>query len=350
MSQTEENVTPIFDLMMSQYHSSTLVIFGRLGLFDFINNEGSDGVTVKQLAERANWSVRATSAMLIALVTTGILERVPSGDNNGATTHSFEERYKLAPRSARFLLSDAPGSVVAYLELFWECSPQNLMEKASADKKQDNFMLETGGGAPSELFINAMEGQTSHAAMVLSPLLASHLGDASNDFVDVGGGSGTFCLEVCKALPKCNGSIYELASVCPMTEKFISKADLSDRVKAVAGDMFKDKVFPPAECYGFGNVLHDWSDEDNTALLQKAYDSLPEKSGKIAILEMLVAEDVVSTTGATAGLNLVMVTNEDGRQYKASELKSMLEKIGFVDVQVVSSPVTPYSVIIASKQ
>ena len=190
-------------------------------------------------------------------------------------------------------------------------------------------------------------------AMVLSPLLVSHHGDestASNHFVDVGGGSGTFCLEVCKSLPNWKGSIYELAGVCPITEKFIAKADLSDRVKAIAGDMFKDKVFPPAECYGFGNVLHDWSDEDNTVLLQKAYGSLPDKSGKIMILEMLVAEDVVSTTGATAGLNLVMVTNEDGRQYKASELKLMLEKIGFVDIQVVSSPVTPYSAIIASKR
>lgn len=348
MSKTAENVTPIFDLMMSQYHSSTLLVFGRIGLFDFISDEGSDGVTVKQLAERANWSVRATSAMLISLVTNGILETV--GDDNNATTHSFEQRYKLAPRAARFLLSDAPGSVVAYLELFWEISPQVLMEKASAEKKQDNFMLETGGGAPSDMFINAMQGQTSHAAMILSPLLASHLDDEAGRFVDVGGGSGTFCLEVCKNLPKWKGSIYELAGVCSIAEKFVLEADLGDRVEAVAGNMFKDERFPVAECYGFGNVLHDWSDEDNTALLQKAYDSLPKKSGKVVILEMLVAEDVVSTTGAAAGLNLVMVVNEDGRQYKASEIKSMLKKIGFVDVEVISSPVTPYSAVVASKQ
>ncbi len=348
MSKTEENLTPIFDLMMSQYHSSTLVIFGRLGLFDYINDEGDNGVTVKQLAERANWSVRATSAMLIALATNGILETV--SDDSDATTHSFDQRYKLAPRSTRFLLSDAPGNVVAYLELFWECSPQVLMEKASADKKQDNFMLETGGGAPSDMFIDAMQGQTSHAAMILSPLLASRLGETPCHFVDVGGGSGTFCLEVCKNLPKWKGSIYELAGVCPIAEKFVIEAALGDRVQAVVGDMFKDERYPPAECYGFGNVLHDWSDEDNTALLQKAYDSLPEKSGKVVILEMLVAEDVASTTSAAAGLNLVMVTNEDGRQYKASELKSMLEKIGFVDVEVLSSPVTPYSAVIASKQ
>ena len=350
----ENVVTPIFNLMMSQYHSSTLVIFGRLGLFDFIHDnqkDGGDGATVQDVATHANWSVRATSAMLISLTANGILETSAPADDS----HSFEHKYKLTPRSAKFLLKDVPGSVVAYLELFWEFSPQQLLDKASADKKQDNFMLETGGGAPSDMFINAMQGQTSHAAMVLSPLLATAMGDngtTDGRFVDVGGGSGTFCLEFCKAMPHWKGSIYELAGVCPISEKFITKAAMTDRVTAIPGDMFKDQSFPPATCYGFGNVLHDWSDEDNTALLQKAYDSLPSNGdgGKVVLLEMLVSEDVTSTTNAAAGLNLIMVTNEDGRQYKASELQSMLEKVGFVDVQVISSPVTPYSAVVASKK
>lgn len=140
----------------------------------------------------------------------------------------------------------------------------------------------------------------------------------------------------------------------PLLKKIINKYDdtqLKGRIQAVAGDMFQDKHFPPASCYGFGNVLHDWSDDGNRALLQKAYNSLPESTGgNVIILEMLVAEDVLTTTNAAAGLNLVMVTNEDGRQYKASELKLMLESIGFVDIKVVSSPVTPYSAVIASKK
>merc|ERR1712113_1324217 len=113
-------------------------------------------------------------------------------------------------------------------------------------------------------------------------------------------------------MPHWKGSIYELDGVCPIAEKFIHKAELSDRVKTVPGNMFSDKNFPRATCYGFGNVLHDWSDNVNRMLLQKAFDSLPETGGKVLIVEMLVSEDVGSTTKATAGLNLVMVTNEDG--------------------------------------
>ena len=76
---------------------------------------------------------------------------------------------------------------------------------------------------------------------------------------------------------------------------------------------------------------------------------MPEAGGKVVVFEMLVAEDVVSTSRAAAGLNLVMVTNESGRQYKASELGSMLRDAGFVDVEVVSSPLTPYSAVVARK-
>jgi len=45
-----------------------------------------------------------------------------------------------------------------------------------------------------------------------------------------------------------------------------------------------------------------------------------------------------------------MVTNKDGRQYKASEVTSMLEKVGFSDVEIISSPVSPYSAVVASKK
>ena len=107
-----------------------------------------------------------------------------------------------------------------------------------------------------------------------------------------------------------------------------------------------------ADCYAFGNVLHDWPDAVNLSLLEKAFRSLPATKGKVVLLEMLVAEDVASSSLASAGLNLVMVTNEQGRQYKASELHSMLTKAGFdgPTIQVMSSPRTPYSLVVANKK
>jgi len=113
--------------------------------------------------------------------------------------------------------------------------------------------------------------------------------------------------------------------------------------------MFEDNLFALGDCYAFGNVLHDWPDEINKKLLQKAYESLPV-DGCVIILEMLIHEDIASSTKSAAGLNLVMVTNEQGRQYKGRELEQMLKQTGFVDSEIISSTLTPYSIIRAFKE
>ena len=124
---------------------------------------------------------------------------------------------------------------------------------------------------------------------------------------------------------------------------------MTNRVQAVPGNMFEDEYYPEADAYTFGNVLHDWPDEVNKGLLTKAYESLPS-NGTVIILEMLIEEDIVTTTRSAAGLNLVMVTNEQGRQYKASELEKMLGDVGFVDTTVYKSSETPYSAIVSKKK
>jgi len=93
-----------------------------------------------------------------------------------------------------------------------------------------------------DLFIvMPMQGQTaSHAAMVLSPLpLGGGVGETSNrvlqqginsngHFVDVSGGSGTFCIEICKALPpleRINLRNLICQRLCPITETNINTYD-----------------------------------------------------------------------------------------------------------------------------
>jgi len=64
---------------------------------------------------------------------------------------------------------------------------------------------------------------------------------------------------------------------------------------------------------------------------------------------MLLAEDVESSTRSATGLNIVMVTNEQGRQFKGSELEAMLRAAGFAATEVVRSPLTPYALVVGTK-
>lgn len=362
------STTPLFDLIFSPLHSATLLIFGRLRLFDFIksHHKNENGVvSVEDVASHCQWSLRATSGMMVSLVSSGLLlpvdnDKDNNNNSNDTITNSFHQCYKLTPLSEKYLCSDQPNHLLDFLELCWEMTPQKLLEQSVADKKQEHKMLGTVQ-CPSKEFIDAMQSQTSHAAMTLSPLLAKHL-QSTRHFVDVAGGSGTFCIEVCQSLPSIKrGTVYELEGVCPMVTKYVADAGMSDRIIAQCGNMFSDDRFPPGDAYAFGNVLHDWSDEVNRQLLVKAYASLPdEKDGTVVILEMLLDDDFVNTATkdngtvqrlrCAAGLNLLMVLYEDGRHYKLSELEGLLVSVGFVDVECISSPLTPYSVVLGRKK
>lgn len=341
------SMTPLMDEVFSPFHHAALLVFSRLDLFDFIHERTN--VTTKELAQHANWSERATSAMLISLVSSGVLQVSPQNlrEEGSDELETASTAFSLSPMGQRFLHTGSDGHVNKFLELFWEVSPQLLLEKAAVTDKEENFMLQTGGGeAPSKFFIDAMQGQTSFAARTLTPLMNF---ESVQKLIDVGGGSGTFVIEACRNHRHLKGSVYELPGVCPITEEYVRNANMTDRVGTISGNMFEDVSFPPADCYAFGNILHDWPDDANRGLLSKAFHSLPP-NGTVVVLEMLIAEDLTSTTRSAAGLNLLMVTNEQGRQFKASELKEMMEEVGFVEVSVVSSPLTPYSLVVATKQ
>jgi len=206
----EISIIPLMDQVFASHHHSALLVFTRLNLFSFISD--SNGVTVEILADHAKWTQRATSAMIISLTTSGILKE--STQTCGTST------FYLSPLGERFLLQKNAGHMNDFLDLFWDHSPKTLLEKASIGTEKENFMLKTGGGAPSEFFINAMQGQTSFAAKVLAPLIRL---EPTTRVVDVGGGSGTFVIEICKNNPSATGIIYELPDVVPIAEKYVKQ-------------------------------------------------------------------------------------------------------------------------------
>src|SRR3546814_11176116 len=76
-------------------------------------------------------------------------------------------------------------------------------------------------------------------------------------------------------------SSFDLPPVAPLAQKQIAAAGMEKRIKAVAGDFFKDEL-PKADVITMGNILHDWNLENKKRLIQKAYAALPEGGAFIA--------------------------------------------------------------------
>ena len=51
--------------------------------------------------------------------------------------------------------------------------------------------------------------------------------------IDIGGGSGAYCIEACKVHPNLRASVLDLASVAEVAKEFIAEQDLSDRIEAL---------------------------------------------------------------------------------------------------------------------
>ena len=144
------------------------------------------------------------------------------------------------------------------------------------------------------------------------------------------------------------GVVFELPPIKPITEEYIESAGLSDRISVTAGDFFTDDPFlGPVDYVLFSNIFHDWPDETNLKLIEKAYNCLGP-GGKIVISEYLLSDDVKSSALSATSMNVIMLPYTKGRQYRPKELFRRLTRAGFVDPHV-TKLVDDYDLVIATK-
>ena len=104
------------------------------------------------------------------------------------------------------------------------------------------------------------QGQGSKVVGFANAVIEAYDFSDLKSICDIGGGQGTFLIQLLAAYPHVKGYVAELPGAVVSAEKTIAKANLSDRCKAIPHDFHKDA--PPAcNAYFLVNVLHDWNDE-----------------------------------------------------------------------------------------
>ena len=150
--------------------------------------------------------------------------------------------------------------------------------------------------------------------------------------LDVAGGSGGFSIALAQRYPRLRCSVAELPVVCQITQRYIHRYGVADRVDTLPLNMFFDPWPTGYDAVFFSLTLHDWDMEHRTTLMQRAYDALPA-GGRIFIHEMLL-EDSGNGPLASALYSLSMRIGTLGKQFTVPELRAALESIGFTDVAV----------------
>jgi SAM-dependent methyltransferase len=102
--------------------------------------------------------------------------------------------------------------------------------------------------------------------------------------LDVGGNSGEFALQLCRATPALTATVFDLPLVCDIGQERLLAEPEHSRIGFVKGDARADPLPGGYDLVTFKSMLHDWPEADADAFLRKARGAL-EPGGTVLIFE-----------------------------------------------------------------
>jgi len=293
---------------------------------DLFTTLGDEIITASQLGKTLGLHPRGTYDFFDALVALKFLDR----DGDGP-----EGKYKNTPQTAAFLnkkshtyIGGMPQMLNSRLFAFW-----NDLGTALKTGKPQSEVKHGGKSIFEELYSNqASLGEFLDAMTGLQAANHSLLAEKF-DFTkyktvsDIGGALALLSRIVGARHQHLKLTSFDLPPVAPLAQKHIKAADMEERIKAIAGDFFKDEL-PKADVITLGNILHDWNLENKKMLIQKAYDALPEGGALIAIENLIDDARRENAFGLLMSLNM-LIEFGDAFDYTAADFREWCGEAGF---------------------
>jgi (2Fe-2S) ferredoxin/SAM-dependent methyltransferase len=287
------------------------------------------GASADVVAERIQASRRGVEALLHALVALKLLRK-----ENGI--------FRNTPLSARFLADDSPDSArkallhTANLWPRWSNLTASVRTGAPAQK--------TGDGDWVNTFITAMDRNARERSQAVVKTVGI---EGIRRILDLGGGSAAYSIAFARANPGVTVEVLDLADVIPLTQEYIRRAGLTDRIQARAGDMLRDPLGQGFDLVLLSAICHMFSPEENRALCQRAHAALAP-GGRLLIQDFILEpEKTAPRFAALFSLNMLVGTH-GGSSYSEPEYTAWLTEAGFRDLRLVRLP-GPAGVLLATR-
>lgn len=107
------------------------------------------------------------------------------------------------------------------------------------------------------------------------------------DFLDLGGNTGEFALQVCRRSATTRATVVDLPVVCELGREHMARtaaAEEADRIRFLTADLRTNWALPQADLVSFKSVLHDWPEADAIDLLRRGAGQV-RPGGRIMIFE-----------------------------------------------------------------
>ncbi|KAJ0111293.1 hypothetical protein Patl1_02208 [Pistacia atlantica] len=328
----------VWQYMLGFADSMALKSAVELRLADIIHSNGGS-ISLSQIASKIDSSspnIPYLGRIMRMLVRKGVFTaQRPSdgGDTLYGSTHI-----------STWLLHDSELSLAPMILMennLWQLAPwhylsQCVKEGGIAFKKAHGCeMWDFASQNPefNKLFNDAL---ACTAKIVIRAFLSRYKDGFNNvrSLVDVGGGTGGELVEILKAYPHIQGINFDLPHV-------VATAPEYEGVSNVGGNMFE--AIPNADAIFMKWILHDWSDEACVKILKNCRKAVPEETGKVVLVEIVLQEDGNNMFGdMDLVFDLLMFAHTTGgKERTEQEWKKLLEDGGFPRYNVINIPALP---------
>jgi ubiquinone/menaquinone biosynthesis C-methylase UbiE len=325
------SIDDIWALARGFQPSRILLTAVELGIFAALNNKTK---TSAEIASVLKTDERATDRLMNALAAMELIEK--EGD-----------KFRNAPAAAGSLVPGKPGYIGG--ALMHTVNMWNSWSTMTAAVRAGTSVLKREGADRDDWvapFIAAMHANSSQAAQMVVPSINL---EEIHRVLDVGGGSGAYSMEFCRAKPGLEAVVFDLPDVIPLTKQYVEQAGLLDRINFTAGDYQKDELGSNFDMAFLSAIIHSNSPEENIELIRKCYRAL-NPGGKIVIQDFIMDESRTSPAhGAIFALNMLVAT-KSGDTYTEKEVVDWFEKAGFIYLNRVDIPGAGTSLLMARKE
>ena len=316
-SKKKVNTVRLQNLSYGHKQAGTLKAAIEIDLFTAVSQGAS---TIAEIKNRLGLSALNTERIVVAGTALGLLEK--EGDS-----------YRNAPDVERFLVKEK----VTYI------GPWLLFNGWDFERWKDLAEIMKSGSPPKVLGMYEsltddmakIYHEATYAVGLGAGMLFARDVDMSNrsSILDLGGGSGAYCIAAIQKYPHLKGVVLDFEPVCRIAEGFIAQWKLQDKISTHPGDFTRDPFPPGSDVMIMASNLPQYNDEVLSKIFGKAYDSLPS-GGEFHLVGETLDNDKGGPLGpALWGLHEALFGSQ-GRGHSEEEVKGYLEGAGFADIQV----------------
>lgn len=245
------------NIAQSYGQSAALMAAVEVGLFTAVSKGAG---TYEEVAESLDIHPTNAERLMVMLCAAGLLEK--TGD-----------RHRNAPDVERFLVEGSAaymGPWITFTKPQWNewgrlgehiraknLKVMNAVEKVTADhvRRYHDATYSIGMGA-GRRFVRQVD--LARRARIM----------------DIGGGSGAYCIAAAKAHPSIRAVVLDLPVVCEVAREFIAENGVSDRVEARPCDFTRDPFPLDCDVAIMASNLPMYSREVISGVIAKAHDAL----------------------------------------------------------------------------